>query len=111
MSKISVRAICSIKEGKLDEFKGAAATCRAIVKEKDTGTLRYDWYLSDDQSVCVVLESYENSDAVLAHMGNLGDALGALLALSDLKLEIYGTPSAQLAEAVAGLDAVQYGPL
>ena len=33
-----------------------------IVRTKDTATLQYEIYFSDDQSECIVLERYRNSE-------------------------------------------------
>lgn len=44
----------------------------------EPGTLQYDWFFNVDETSCVVREAYANSDAVLAHMGNLGELLGQL---------------------------------
>lgn len=90
-----------IHEGKLAEFKNIGKQCRDIVAEKDSGTLKYDWYFNADETECVVRESYTNSDAMMEHMGNLGDVLGSLLALADIELEFHGDLSQQLKDAVA----------
>jgi hypothetical protein len=34
-----------------------------IVRTKDTGTLQYDIYFNDDQSECIVLERFSDSEA------------------------------------------------
>lgn len=86
MKTIQTTAILKIHEGKLQDFKAIAEKCVATVKEKDTGTLQYDWFMSQDQTECEVREKYVDSGAVLEHMGNLGDTLGALLGVSDLTL-------------------------
>ncbi|MBS1253060.1 MAG: hypothetical protein MAG451_02105 [Anaerolineales bacterium] len=111
MSKLQVSARLKIHEGKLDEFKQVAAECVSVVKEKDPGTLQYDWFLNSDQTECVVRETYESSEAVLAHMANLGDALGRLMELADLSVEVFGAPSPQLMEAVAGVPTKVYSSL
>src|SRR5207249_823416 len=69
-----------IREGKLEEFKRLSAQAMEIVRTKDTGTLRYDTYFNDDQSECVVLERYRDSEAAIEHASNLGDLFGAVLA-------------------------------
>jgi quinol monooxygenase YgiN len=51
---------------KLEEFKRLSAQAMEIVRAKDTGTLRYEVYFSDDESECIVLERYRDSEA-LAH--------------------------------------------
>lgn len=49
-----------------------ADQCIAVAKEKDPNTLQYDWFFNPDQTECVVREKYADSDAVLAHIQNLG---------------------------------------
>lgn len=104
MSDIQVTARLKIHDGQLENFKKAAADCMESVRTKDTGTRQYDWFFNADQTECIVREHYDSSDAVLQHMGNLGEALGALLGTADLALEVYGAPSAELAEAASSLD-------
>ena len=111
MSEIQATAHLTIHEGKLDAFKAAVEQCVAIVKEKDTGTLQYDWFLNADETVCVVREHYTSSEAVLEHMGNLGEALPALLGVCDLSLEIYGSPSDTLLQALEGMGINYYSYL
>ena len=108
MEEIQVSAHLSIHPGKLAEFKTVAEQCMKSVREKDTGTLQYDWFLNEDQTVCRVREKYRDSDAVLEHMGNLGETLGHLLTLVDMSLEVYGTPSEQLLMATEGMDIKWY---
>jgi len=47
-SKLQISTTFKIAEGKLEEFKQLAIECMNQVKEKDTGTLRYDWFISSD---------------------------------------------------------------
>ena len=63
MSELWGIARFKFHEGKLEEFKRLSAEAMEIVRTKDTGTLRYDVYLNDDQSECVVLERYRDSEA------------------------------------------------
>jgi quinol monooxygenase YgiN len=60
-------------EGKLEEFKRLSAQAMEIVRTKDTGTLQYDIYFNEDQSECIVLERYRDSEAAIEHASNLGD--------------------------------------
>jgi len=103
MSALQVTARLTIHDGKLAEFKEVAAACMQSVREKDSGTLQYDWFLNPDGTECVVRETYRDSDAVLEHVGNLGDTMGALLAVCDMDLEVYGSPSAELVAATTDL--------
>jgi quinol monooxygenase YgiN len=103
MSELHVIAHCKIHEGGLDAFREAAAACLQSVREKDTGTQQYDWYLNQDQTAAIVLEKYNDSGAVLEHIGNMGEIFDTLLGTCDLSLEIFGEPSPELQEAAATL--------
>jgi quinol monooxygenase YgiN len=92
-----------IHEGKLDEFKRLSAQAMEIVRIKDTGTLQYDTYFDDDQSECVVLERFRDSEALIEHAENLGDLVEAILAtVSVVHGELLGEPSAELRARLAG---------
>jgi len=110
MNKIQLTARAVIHEGKLDEFKALAAECMRTVREKDSGTVQYDWFFNEAQTECVVLEAYRDSQAVLEHNANIGATLGAILAISDCTFEVHGTPSPKLLEATAGLSIKVYSP-
>jgi quinol monooxygenase YgiN len=90
-------------EGKAVEFKRLSAQAMEIVRTKDTGTLQYDIYFNDDQSECMVLERYRDSEAAIEHAANLGDLFGAVLAtVSVVHGELLGEPSAELRAKLAG---------
>ena len=49
-----VMARVKIRDGELDGFKQQAAEMMRQAREKDTKTLRYDWFLSNDGTSCEV---------------------------------------------------------
>ena len=89
-------------EGKLEEFKRLSARCMEIVRTKDAGTLQYDIYFNDDESECIVLERYRDSEALIRHAANLGDLMEAILATGSVSGELLGEPSAELRAKLAG---------
>jgi hypothetical protein len=89
-------------EGELEEFKRLAAQCTEIVRAKDTGTLQYDIYFNDDQSECIVLERYRDSDALIEHAVHLGELGQAILATGWVSGQLLGEPSAELRAMMAG---------
>jgi quinol monooxygenase YgiN len=89
-------------EGELEEFKRLAAQCMEIVRAKDTGTLQYDIFFNDDQSECIVLERYRDSDALIEHAAHLGDLGEAIFATGWVSGELLGKPSAELKAKMAG---------
>ena len=103
MSELWGIARFKFHEGKVEEFKRLSAEAMEIVRTKDTGTLQYDVYFNDDQSECVVLERYRDSEAAIEHAANLGDLFGAVLAtVSVVHGELLGEPSAELRAKLAG---------
>jgi quinol monooxygenase YgiN len=97
-----------IHEGKLDEFKRLSAQAMEIVRTKDSGTLQYDTYFNDDQSECVVVERYRDSQAAIEHAANLRDLSEAVLAtVSVVHGEVLGEPSAELRANLSGSDVPQ----
>lgn len=109
MEKIQVSAVFpNIAPGNLTEFKQVAAEALELTIP-EPGTLHYDWFFSEDETKCVVREIYADSDAMLAHLGNVGDLLGRLIELGGgLDPEGFGSPSAELAEAIAPFNPTLY---
>jgi hypothetical protein len=93
-------------EGKLDEFKRLATRCMEIVRTKDTGTLQYEVYFNGDQSECIVLERYRDSQALIEHGTHLGELGQTILATGSVTAACLGEPSAVLRAQMAG-SAVQ----
>jgi quinol monooxygenase YgiN len=95
-------------EGKLDEFKRLSAQAMEIIRTKDSGTLQYDTYFNDDQSECVVIERYRDSEAAIEHAANLADLSAAVLAtVSVVHGELLGEPSAKLRANLADMEVPQ----
>jgi quinol monooxygenase YgiN len=90
-------------EGKREEYMRLSARAAEIVRAKEPGTLQYDLYLNHDQSECMIVERYRDSEAAIAHAANLGDLFGAVLAtVSVVHGELLGDPSAELRAKLAG---------
>jgi quinol monooxygenase YgiN len=97
-------------EGELDEFKRLAAECVEIVRAKDTGTLQYDSYFNDDQSECIVLERYRDSEALIEHAAHLGDLGQAIFATGWVSGEILGEPSEEVRAMMASSEVRLFTP-
>ena len=106
--KLQVSARMKIREGKLEGFKRQAAICISQVKEKDPGTLQYDWFLNSNKTECEIREAYESSEALLAHSANLREALRILFEqfATDHSVVIYGDPSPELMQKAATMGGV-----
>jgi quinol monooxygenase YgiN len=96
--------------GKLEEFKRLSAQAMEIVRAKDSGTLQYEMYFSDDQSECIVLERYRDSETLIEHAAHLGDLTEAILATGYVSGELLGEPSAGLRANMAGSEVRLFTP-
>lgn len=103
-----VTARVTVREGELDGFKRQAAEMMRQTKEKDTKTLRYDWFLSDDGTECEVREGYVDADALLEHAHNVAEARAELFRdfADGHVMTLYGEPSPALAELIEQLAGV-----
>ena len=108
MSELQGIARFKFHEGKLEEFKRLAAHAMQIVRTKDTGTLQYDIYFTDDQSECIVHERYRDSEALIEHVSHLGDLMEAVLATGSVSGEILGEPSAELRAMMANSEVRRF---
>jgi quinol monooxygenase YgiN len=102
MNRIQVNAtFANVSSSNLAEFKKVAADALEIVKG-EPGVLQYDWFFDDTQTVCVVRETYQDSEALLAHITTMGDVLNTLSELGGgCELEMFGDPSPLLVEITA----------
>jgi len=108
MSKLEVSARMTIRKGKLEEFKRQAAECIRQTKEKDTKTLRYDWFLSSDKTECEIREVYESSDGLVEHRRmHIGEALDKLFSefADDHAVSVYGEGRAKWYSFFKGLES------
>ena len=97
-------------EGKVEEFKRLSAQAMEIARTKDSGTLQYAVYFNDDQSECIVLERYRDSEALTEHAAHLGDLSEAILATGFVSGELLGEPSADLRAKMADTAILLYTP-
>ena len=112
MAQFEVRARLRVRAGKLDGFRRQAAEMMRLTKERDTGTLAYDWYLSDDGTECEVRELYVDPDALVDHAIHVREAREAMFAefAEDHRMAFYGEPTPQLEALVdrIGVHATSY---
>ena len=75
MSGLLSIARFTFHEGRLEDYKRLTQKCIDIVRSQDTGTIRYDVFISDDESEAIVIEEYTDSQALADHLAHIGDEL------------------------------------
>jgi quinol monooxygenase YgiN len=103
-----VTARIKIRDGELEGFKQQAAELMRRTREKDTRTLRYDWFISDDGTECEVREGYVDADGLIEHAHHVAEAREELFRdfAYDHNMTLYGEPSPALAELIEKLAGV-----
>lgn len=98
MAQFEVSARMRVRGGQLEGFKRQAGEVIRLTREKDTRTLRYDWFLSDNGVDVEIREAYVDSDGFLEHRANVGEALTKLFSeFADAhNVTVYGEVSDEL---------------
>ena len=98
MAYLEMSAHLTVRPGCLEGFKKQAAEILRITKEKDTRTLRYDWFLSSDGTECEVREAYTEPDGLIEHNAHVVEARAKLFKeyADGHFMTLYGEPSPEL---------------
>jgi quinol monooxygenase YgiN len=96
MGELQGIARFTFHEGGVEEFKRLSAICLEIVRAQDTGTLQYETWFNVDESECIVLERYRDSQALIEHGEHLAHLMEAIIATGEVHGELLGDPSPEL---------------
>lgn len=89
--------------GKVDEFKRLSRECMRVVKELDTGTLRYEIFLNADETEAIVIEEYVDEQALIEHSAHIGEELSnAIIATGIVYGELLGELTDPFRSQLAG---------
>ena len=103
MSELLGIARFKFHQGKREEYLRLSDQATEMVRAKEPGTLGYDLYLNGDQSECMFIERYRDSEAAIEHAENLGHLFDAVLAtVFVVHGELLGEPSEELRAKLAG---------
>jgi quinol monooxygenase YgiN len=108
MKQIKVIARLAIMENKLNEFKQLAQEMIDAVREKEPGAIDYDWYLDELKMQCIIIETYADSKAVMAHVTNIGEKLKKMSAYADITIELFGNPDEEVMNLASNMEVSVY---
>ena len=98
MARLEMSAHMTVRPGCLEGFKKQAAELVRITREKDTHTLRYDWFISLDGTECEVREAYTGPEGLIEHNTHILEARTKLFMdyADNHYMTVYGDPSQPL---------------
>jgi quinol monooxygenase YgiN len=89
---LQVIARVKVRPGQLEGFQTQAAEILRLAQEKDTQTLRYDWFLNRDQTEGEVHEAYLSEEGLIEHNQHVIDVRDAWFRdyAFDHRMSVYG---------------------
>ena len=98
----------TVQPGKESDVRVLMQEMVDATRANEPGTLNYEWSTSTDGTVYHTYERYVDSAAVMTHLGTFGSRFAErfLAALQPTRFVVYGAPSAEVKEALAGLGPV-----
>jgi quinol monooxygenase YgiN len=110
-NQLHFRAEFTIKEGKIDEYKKLVQEMTRVVEANEPDTVSYQFYLNSDETKCIVLETYANSEAALAHNASVASKtiLPKIFGVSRISgFDVYGNPSEELQKVLTSFGSKTY---
>jgi quinol monooxygenase YgiN len=97
---LEVIARLKVRPGELDGFKAHVAEMLRLTREEDTHTLRYDWFINEDETECEVHEAYTAEDGLIEHNQHIVKVRDALFTdhAFDHRMSVYGEISQHLSD-------------
>ena len=98
MNRLEVHAHLKVRPGQLEGFTRQAAELIRITRERDTKTLRYDWFITENGTDCEVHEAYVNEDGLFEHNAHVMEARAILFRdfAFDHRMTVFGKVSQRL---------------
>ena len=112
MSHVAWMLELEVQGGRDAQFRDLMAEMVKATEENEPGTLDYEWSVSADGRQCHIFERYVDSAAAMVHARTFGAKYAErfLGCLKPTRMHLYGTPSAEVREALAGLGPVHMAP-
>lgn len=100
---VSIHPYLRVSDGKMDEFKSLCEQFMSITAEEPR-CLYYGFSFNGDNVHC--REAYDNAEALLAHLANVGTLLNEAHKISQItRLEVHG-PAEELAKLTEPLSTL-----
>jgi len=111
LNQIHFRVEFTIDEGKIEGYKKLILEMSRMVEANEPSTTNYEFYLNEDETKCIVHETYANSEAALAHNNSVASQtiLPKIFDVTKVtRFDVYGNPSEELQKLLARFGAQTY---
>ena len=108
MANLDVVARMKIHPGQLDGFKAQVAEVLRATREKDTHTLRCDFFVNADGTECEVHEMFPDEQGLIEHKMNTMEPTIALF--SDYACDHHATIGGEVSQGFIDLVTERMGP-
>ncbi len=99
MSKLYINFKMALHAGEETAFKDYVRHLKELVREKCPNTIGYEWFLNENETQCVALETFTDSEALLFHADTVMELAMKLFATCDiLEVNLLGDPSPEVIE-------------
>jgi quinol monooxygenase YgiN len=94
-----------------ERFKATVVELTELAASEE-GTIEYSYYLTTDETKCLMTETYASPEALSAHMGHVGHLLGSLFESGgSVDVNILGDAPDSLIEATKDFQPTRYSLL
>ena len=91
----------TIADKQVNTVKELLSAAVEIVQAKDSGAMDYEFYFDEEGTKVYAVERYKDSEAVMAHLGIVGETLTKLLEVASItRAEVFGNPSSEVLQAL-----------
>lgn len=100
----------NVREGQLETLRSLMEEMSEATHSDELGTLAYEWFLSEDDTVCHLYERYADAEAVMIHLGHFGSKFMSRFmdCLEPTGFHVYGNPDDEARSVLDGLGAVYF---
>ena len=100
MGQLQVIARVKVRPGQLEGFQTQAAEILRLAQDKDTQTVRYDWFLNEGEAECEVHEDYLSEQGLIEHNQHVVAVRDAWFRdfAFDHRMSVYGEISQHLSD-------------
>lgn len=94
-----------VRDGRDADFRALMTEMVESTKGEESGTLEYEWYVSDDGRRLHLFEIYADADATMAHLATFGQRYMRRFfdILAPERMTLYGDPGERVRGALAQL--------